>query len=443
MRAVEWLLALALAAAAGALFPAVLRLVLPVPRRAHVAAALVAPALVAWGALLAKARPFVHEPRMATLAAGWILLALLLPLALRLAAARPSRAAAAAPRVAFAALLAPLFLFYPTVYRYGAPAAMAPVWMIGLLAIAAFAPPSRRGLVALGAALLALFPFKLAEASDFRFLAWISWPVQSLPGAWTSLDLAALLLVFVRRQRPVAVALAVAAAVLIYGLHIGEIGFGKDDVFVAAGLFALAALLRLLHRRGRAARAPDAELVLVSAVERTLALSALLVGFHALVLTRVSVYAQADVLLAAVGLSAPFVERLPERAARWAFAGLGLLAVLAAGWVGVAWTVHTFEWSCLYDWFSGAFVERHIGWILPLILARYLLPGRAARRLLFEGAPSVGPGAEGRLFALVGAKAASLVLIMLGIGLVEATSDAYLEAAQEAAIWLVVMGGVV
>lgn len=194
--------------------------------------------------------------------------------------------------------------------------------------------------------------------------------------------------------------------------------------------------------RPRTAGAPAPEIALITSVERTAGLSALLVAFHAVVVTRVSAYAAADVLLAAVSLSAPLIENLPERASRWAFVILALCAVLAAGWVGLAWTLHAFEWHAVYAWFSASFVEAHIGWFLPLILFRYALPARAARRLLLEGAPDAATRAEPLLFTLAAAKATSLALFALGIGLVEATSDAYLEAAQETAIWLVVMSGI-
>jgi len=291
--------------------------------------------------------------------------------------------------------------------------------------------------------LLLVWPFKLAEAKNFCFAGWVSFPVERIPGAWETLDTLALLVLFVRRRRAIAVALAVAAALIIRQIHVGEIALGRQEVWVALALALLAFALRLVLRRGRAARAPDAELDLVAAVERTLGLAALLVGFHATVAARVSTHASLSLLLAAVSVSAPLVEGAAGRASRWAFGALGLLSALAAGWVGVAWTVHRFEWHALYAWFSAATVERRIGWFLPVILLRYALPARAARRLLVEGAPRASAAAEAHLFALAAAKAMSLALVLLGIGLVEATSDAYLEAAQETAIWLVVMGGVI
>lgn len=443
VRAVQAILALLVAAGCGAAMVGVLR----ASRRegpwasckTYTIAALAGVALLGWGALLARLRPSVHEPAIATIACAWVAVGIALPIALRTAVMRPSPMLERVPVIGVAVLAAPLFLFYPTVYRYGAPGAMAPVWICGLLAVAAMSP-SRRGLVLAAGAIVLLFPFKLVEGTDFRFFKWMSWPVQAIPGAWTTLDLIALLVLFVRpRQPPVAIALGVAAAVLVYGLHINEIGLGRYDALIAIGLAVIAfALRRLLDRR----RGPEAEIALVASVERTLGLAALLVGFHAVVLTRVSVYAQADVLLAAVSLSAPLVDGLPERASRWAFAVLGLLAVMAAGWVGLAWTLHAFEWHCVYAWFSASFVERHIGWFLPVILFRYALPARTARRLMIEGAPSAAARAEPLLFELAAAKAASLALITLGIGLVEATSDAYLEAAQQTAIWLVVMSGI-
>jgi hypothetical protein len=76
-----------------------------------------------------------------------------------------------------------------------------------------------------------------------------------------------------------------------------------------------------------------------------------------------------------------------------------------------------------------------------MILLRYALFGLCARRLLFEGAPGVALRAGRDLGRLITVRAASLVLITLGIGLWEDKTSHYLESALETGMWLVSMPG--
>jgi hypothetical protein len=328
----------------------------------------------------------------------------------------------------------------PTIHRHGAAASMAPLWFCGALALAA-AARSGWGALAVAALVVLLFPFKLAIAAKYNFIGWFSWPLHLIPGEWATLDALGLGLVLLRRQRPMAMVLACLMLGFVYELHTREVLLGRNEAVVAVLIAGLAVPLRLvLWRRGRADE-PAADVPFIAAVERTLWLGAALVAFHATVAGREQVYAWFSLLLGAVTVTAWLLERAPLSLARWGFAGVGALATLAAGWVSLSWTVYRLEWGFLYDWTDAATVEHHVGWFLPMILLRYALFGLCARRLLFEGAPGVALRAGRDLGRLITVRAASLVLITLGIGLWEDKTSHYLESALETGMWLVSMPG--
>jgi hypothetical protein len=116
-------------------------------------------------------------------------------------------------------------------------------------------------------------------------------------------------------------------------------------------------------------------------------------------------------------------------------------SLVATGWVTFAWTVHRLEWGFLYDWFSAPFVERHVGFFLPLILARYVVPLIVAR-LLLDGAFGHEAPYPGRaVWLLTGWKVASVFLLTIGIASSSSTTEIYLEGAEETAIAFVIAAG--
>jgi hypothetical protein len=120
---------------------------------------------------------------------------------------------------------------------------------------------------------------------------------------------------------------------------------------------------------------------------------------------------------------------------------LTLFAVFAAGWVAFAWTTHWLEWRFLYDWWGAAFVEDHVGWFIPLIVARFAIPVLLARVLLAEGFDDGAPYPRREVWFLVGVKVLTVLLFTCGIGLVSVESDSYLEAAEETGIWTALSAG--
>jgi hypothetical protein len=377
------------------------------------------------GAAFPGLRPLVHEPTYGSLALLW---------AVCFAAAAALVFWRRDVRYGWALVAAPLLLSFPTVYRYGAPAAMGPAWLGWLLCTALGARMATRApergatarvtLLSAGLLALLLLPFAALESSNFRFEEWVLWPVAALPQGWLLLSIPAKLIVLFRPRAPRSAQIAaLLAGVLIAA---AQLDWLPTNVQFAAALLLLAAALVLYLR---------SPTPLVVGLTFTAVVTALVLLHHAWVRVPQSAYYWQDCLLAAVVLSARLSRDLPKPARGLAYALILLFALFAAGWIDLAWTMHRLEWGFLYDGFSAAFVERHVALFLPLIVGRYLLPLLAARVLLareFADAEVTYPFGLSRL--LTGGKVITLLLWSYGIAYVSVTSDLYLESVQQTAI---------
>jgi hypothetical protein len=380
-------------------------------------AVLSALALCALGLVFPRIRPFIHEPTYLTLSVLW--------LGLWIAAALVSWRTRSLELAALILAL-PLFAAVPTVYRYGAAAAMAPAWLGWIACFGAREAALRRPRPPLteAAPLLALLlPFGFSEATDFRFDEWVLWPPAKLPSGFLLLSLLAKLVVFVPpRATARARVLGVLAALAVAATQLGVVP-SAAQLLAALVLFLVAAQLRRTGDRDSAI---------------ALFVGALLVLHHYAIRVPASAYYWQDCLLAALVLSARLVRGLPAPARTHAHAVLLFFAFFASGWVSFAWTLHRLEWRFLYDYWSEAFVESHVVAFLPLLLGRFALPLLAARALLArelqESADPAGKRALGLAWLLAGSKVASLMFWSYGIAFVSVASDVYLESVQEACL---------
>jgi hypothetical protein len=145
----------------------------------------------------------------------------------------------------------------------------------------------------------------------------------------------------------------------------------------------------------------------------------------------------ADFMLAALVISARLSTlAAPADGAHHEAIG-SMLALVLAGWVTVAWTLHLYEWKVLYSWFPAAFLEEQALLFIPFINGRYILPVLMARMLLREGFVRVGDYPRDTVWTALGVKVVSLTCIVTGIGFVMADSEVYLEALGEGAALMV------
>jgi hypothetical protein len=376
-------------------------------------------ACCALGAVFPGIRSFIHEPSFLLLSVFW--------LALWLLAAFVTWRTRRLERGAVV-LASMLFVGVPTVYRYGSAVAMGPVWL-GWLACLGVALAARRlPRPPLTAALLVvalLVPFGVAESSDFRFDEWVLWPPDALPSGFLLLSMLAKLVVFMPpreqlQQRRAASVVGILAALLLSAVQLGMVA-NAVQLLGALALLAASAWLRHRDKHG--------------ALAGSVCVTALLLLHHYAVRVPVNAYYWQDCLLGALVLSARLVRTLPASARRHAHALLLFFAFFASGWVNLAWTLHRLEWRVLYDFWSAAFVERHVAAFAPLLIGRFALPLLAARVLLARELEVAAEAGTSRALDLAwlfaGSKVASLMFWSYGIAFVSVASDVYLEAVQE------------
>ena len=377
-----------------------------------------------WGRLLAIVREPLHEPSMVTLAA--------LTVGLFIAAAFSARRVGAM-KSTWALIAAPALLLYPTTYRYGALGFMATAWTVWLIATlsARREKNTHRDFFYIGAIFLLLQTFGISEGNNFQLERWFSWiePLTpSSPMSWLLVSLGAKSILFLRpdstkRTRSLEILAILGLTAILWGWWTPSPGV--TSVIIVGSLASGAWAVRCSRTDGEGLR-------------RVMWLAGLFLAYYATVRVAWIRYVWADLLFAALLLSARWAKHLEERERQGAYALLISLGFVVGGWVTLGWTLHDLEWFFIYDWFEAAFVEEQVAYFMPLIALKYLFPLWIVRYLLGE---TLGYDKKTRRLAvgIIGGKIFCTLLITTGLGYYLSDSDVYLEAAQECSLMAILV----
>jgi hypothetical protein len=400
--------------------------------RALVAAAPVAAVFfVAWGAGLARRRMHTRPPLEPEILAAWGL-ALVAAIALTW---RGQRRAAT-----WLALALPGLLLYPSAAWDSWAAIMGPVWIVALAAlitdwlqrrargdlVPAATRQERLALAALPLLAALVLPFFYAETDGVVAGDWRGYLTSDRLTYWIAISAAAKLVIFVRPRRGIAANAVGLGLVALFSL----VSFGGVCPSIL-GRLAAAAFLASAAFAARGVAAARERPGPCEAIASALATGALLMLYRATVVLDERNLLQLELLLAALHLTAFAANTLGRTEDRpWFAAWLEAMALLLAAWTTLALTLHRLEWRFLYQFLAPPVVEARVGWLLPLILARYALPLVLARRLLADvRLPDVASTWRPAAGAL-GLKLATLVLVITGSAILDPTSEPFRGAIQ-------------
>jgi hypothetical protein len=376
---------------------------------------------VLWGVELFSLRVLIHEPFYPTLHRYW---------AIALIGSAVFMRWWRWDRVLWSVLIIPGLLSIPTVYRYGFPTILVPVWLIFLFHLSRnlikSKPEFKPQVILLSLAVFFLIqPYLISDASNFKFSGFMplvkeftsnSFAIKILLGCFSG----AIIFIEHPNSAPLKRSLLVFAGFTIYWLMItlGEVST-DNWMILPVCLIALGTV--------RSDQIDVEKLVL-----RNLKILILFMVF--LFFTDISLESSVLFLAIAAGfkITLHLIGKLNPilNLKSSLYALLFSLMVIATGWIGLSWTTHGFEWDFLYRVFDAKFVEANVGFFIPLILIRYCIPLIVFRMLIVDKA--VFKNIRKIFFYIVlPIKVLSLVGIMIGFGLADAGSLIYLEAVQE------------
>jgi hypothetical protein len=159
--------------------------------------------------------------------------------------------------------------------------------------------------------------------------------------------------------------------------------------------------------------------------------AALMLLYRATVVLEERTLLEMEILFAALRLSALVGTALGDRRdQRWFAAWLEGAALLVTVWSTLALTLNRLEWAILYRFFEPVDVMHHVGWLMPIILGRYAIPLIIARRLLAEARPADSRGTWRAACAMLVGKLATLVLMVIGSGILDPSNEPFRIAVQ-------------
>jgi hypothetical protein len=376
-----------------------------------------------WGEFLAHIRPDIHYPSYVRVTTCWVV-AFLAGLAIM---KRWNKEVAVWVLFGLG-----LFFLYPTSYRYGWPAIMAPIAICWALfeVIHRLAKKDLQwsSILALGGAIFFLLPFSLVNAESFQFESWRGALNPTSITYVLILSLAAKVIVFGRPNlNSLGWVLAVACSLLLFGIQI--------EIIVLSSVLKLGLALACLVAAAVGTRGGVSEAM--RPIFRILGIFGLWLLFQYLIRVSAQSYFWADCLLAAMALLSRAIPKdAPESTRRSHAVFLGVAGLIAAGWIQFSWGVSQLEWHFLYDFFESGFIEKQVVWFLPLVLIRYAVVYLLIVTVVGSELPLATLRAHKWVFGIAGAKMISMVALTMGLGVHHASSGVYLEGVQQCGVLL-------
>jgi hypothetical protein len=341
-------------------------------------------------------------------------------------------------------LLVPGLLLYPSPAWFGWAAIMGPAWFIALVLLAVdwarrrfilregpgVTTQERLALLALPAVGAALLHFVYAETDGVVAGSWRGYLTSNSWTYWIVLSLLARLVIFVRPGKSAAVNVTAVLLSLFFTLvSFGDLLPSGPAQLAAACFMASAAwIARGISTRDVLRGRPPGT---AAGLYLALGSGALLLFYRATVVLEERTLLEMEILLAALRLSAIVGKTLgAERDRRWFAVWLEAAALLVAVWSTLALTLNRLEWAILYRFFEPTAVMHHVGWLMPVILFRYAIPLILARRLLAEAQPPDARGTWRAACVILTARLATLVLMVIGMGVLDPSNEPFRTAVQ-------------
>lgn len=372
-----------------------------------------------WGRVLIAGGPWLRSLPAGALAVYWLAVAA----AGALFATRTRR-----PLVMAAVFAVPAFLFHPVYHRYGFPGTLAPLmacWFVFYVSsLARDGALRERGarvklLCAAAGLFLLLQPFAATGTVSGNFDRWHALIPGWKANHWMYLLGPALLakgLLFFPRLpgRP-----ALVLSVVVIGLlQLIEARLWVPDFYARLQL-------TLLMLAGWAAGAwwkrPEARLC---------GLACLFLLYFSFVALTPRNFMETAAMLGALALCAQVVVWFPQREnIRADYVVLALFGLMITGWAGMRWSGTHLEWHAIYEFASASTVENHVGWFVPWIALKGLLPWVIILWMLRERLGDWQRLPAHALLAIFCAKLVSLLMLNTGLGGLDTRNQDYLETA--------------
>jgi hypothetical protein len=372
-----------------------------------------------WGHALNAARPWLEQLPLSALVVYWLSVA-------TVGACFANRQRR--PWIMAGVFAVPAFLFHPVYHIYGFPGTLAPLiacWFIFYVVSSARAGDlketgsrAKLGWIAAGL-FLTLQPFAASVTSSGIFDHW-----QALVPTWSASNwsymlipavLAKVLLFFPRRPTWITLTLGITLIVL---LQLIESRFWGPDYFVRRR-FALVMLAG--WTLGTWQKRPEARLC---------GLTLLFILYYSFVALTPRNFTDIAAMTGALGLCAQLVVWFPQREnIRSDYLILALLGLMITGWAGMQWSGTHLEWHAIYEFASAPTVERYVGWFIPWIALKGLLPWIIILWLLRDRLGAFCPLPARSIMIFFCAKMLALLMLAIGLGGIDTYNRSYLETA--------------